>query len=135
MNPSKNDRYFTWQNDLRILTPRMYCGMATDRNILLVDIRNDSLFNKVNQGVKHDYKHLRNASNFFAARGVEEFEKAFPGKDRHYVIINEFGSNGMDLAVALTKKGYKVSWLLGGYDRWEWFMNNTEDFPCNDMLD
>jgi hypothetical protein len=38
------------------------------------------------------------------------------------------------MADALTKKGYKISWMIGGLDRWEWYMNNTEDFKCNDRL-
>jgi hypothetical protein len=38
------------------------------------------------------------------------------------------------LADALTKMGYKISWMIGGLDRWEWYMNNVEDFKCNDLL-
>ena len=65
---------------------------------------------------------------------AEAIEKEFPDKQKEYVFMNEFGGNGMDLAVALTKKGYKITWLNGGFDRWEWYMNNVEDFSCNDLL-
>lgn len=133
-NPAKTDRYFIWQNDMRVITPPLYCKMANNKNVQLIDIRHDTLFNKVNEGVKHDYKHLKNAQNYYWGNGAETFEKEFPDKQKEYVFMNEFGGSGMDLAVALTKKGYKVSWLNGGFDRWEWYMNNVEDFGCNDLL-
>jgi rhodanese-related sulfurtransferase len=139
MNPAKTDRYFTWQNDMRILTPSLYCRMSNDKdfrqNFILIDNRHDTLFNKINSGVKHDYMHIKNASNFYFGLGADEFEKRFSDKGKQYVFINEFGSAGMEMAAALTRKGYKISWLLGGYDRWEWYMNNVEDFKCTDWLE
>ena len=139
MNPDKTDRYFTWQSDMGILTPTMFCKMSNakdfQQNFILIDNRHDTLYNKVNSGVKHDYMHIKNSKNFYYGLGADEFQKAYPSKDKVYVFIPDFGSSGMDLAVSLVKKGYKVGWLLGGYDRWEWYMNNVEDFRCNDWLE
>jgi len=139
MNPAKTDRYFIWQNDMGILTPPMFCKMSNGKdfqqNFQIIDLRHDTLYNKVNSGVKHDYKHLKNSINFYRESGADEFEKAFADKNKVYVFINEFNSMGMDLAVSLLKKGYKTGWLLGGYDRWEWYMNNVEDFKCGDWLE
>jgi len=42
--------------------------------------------------------------------------------------------DGLLLADELTKEGYKIAWMLGGVDRWEWYMNNVEDFKCNGSL-
>lgn len=100
----------------------------------MVDVRHDTLFNKVNEGTKHDFKHLRNAVNFFEGKGPELFEKEFSDKKKEYVLVSGNGNDGLEFADALTKKGYKISWLIGGLDRWEWYMNNVEDFKCNNLL-
>jgi len=126
-------KLFASTSELRFITPVTYCKMNGNKNVQMVDLRHDSLFNKVNDGVKHDYKHLVNAVNFFGGKGAAQFEQDFPDKKKEYVFIND-SYDGLDMADALTKKGYKISWMIGGLDRWEWYMNNTEDFKCNDML-
>ncbi len=133
--PVSTDAFFEPQTTIRFLTPQGLCAMSGTKNYQVVDIRHDSLFNKVNEGVKHDYKHLAKAVNFPSAKGTDAFEKEFPDRKKQYVFINSFSSEGIELADALSKKGYKISWLNGGYDRWEWFMNNLEGFPCQDMLE
>jgi rhodanese-related sulfurtransferase len=100
----------------------------------MVDVRHDSLFNKVNKGTKYDFKHLKDAVNFFEGRGTALFEKEFPDRKKEYVLISENGIDGIEFADALSKKGYNITWLTGGLDRWEWYMNNVEDFRCNDFL-
>ena len=99
----------------------------------MIDLRHDSLFNKVNDGVKHNYKHLKNAANFFAGKGAPQFEQEFANKNKEYVFISD-NVNGLELVNELAKKGYKVCWMIGGLDRWEWYMNNVEDFGCDDFL-
>lgn len=128
--PGKTDKFFATQSDVRFITPVIYCGMISNKNVQLVDMRHDSLFNKINSGVKHDYKHLTNAANFFAAKGAGEFEKEFTDKKKEYVFISN-SLEGLTLADELTKKGYKITWMIGGLDRWEWYINNVEDFKCN----
>ena len=71
--------------------------------------------------------------NFFAGKGVQQFVEEFPDQKKEYVFISN-NLDGLDLAAALTKKGYNISWMIGGLDRWEWYMNNVEDFKCNDFL-
>jgi rhodanese-related sulfurtransferase len=128
------DKLFTSQSSVRFITPPTYCretGKNTNR--LMIDLRHDTLFNKINSGVKHDYKHLKDAVNFFAGKGTGQFEQEFPDKKKEYVFIADT-YDGLQMADELSKKGYKISWMIGGLDRWEWYMNNTEDFTCNDML-
>jgi rhodanese-related sulfurtransferase len=129
----KTDKLFTAQSSIRFVTPVIYCNMTGNNNVQMIDLRHDSLFNKINDGVKHDYKHLKNALNFFAAKGSSQFEQEFPDKKKEYVFISD-NVDGLPLADELTKKGYKISWMIGGLDRWEWYMNNVEDFKCNDSL-
>jgi rhodanese-related sulfurtransferase len=107
--------------------------MMNDKNVQMIDVRHDTIFNKVNSGTKHDFKHLKGAVNFFAGKDISLFEKEFADKKKEFVFISN-NMDGLALADALTKKGYKISWMLGGVDRWEWYMNNTEDFKCNDSL-
>ncbi len=40
-------------------------------------------------------------------------------KKANYVFISENGIDGLELADSLTKKGYKISWIMGGMQRWE----------------
>ena len=100
----------------------------------MIDLRHDSLYNKVNKGTKHAFKHLANSVNFFEGNGVDQFSKQFTDKKKNYVFISENGIDGLALANGLTKKGYSISWLIGGLQRWEWYMNNVEDFGCNNSL-
>jgi rhodanese-related sulfurtransferase len=129
--------FFTTSSAINFLTPSIYCTgrMYRTKTIQAIDLRADSLFNKVTEGVKHDYSHFKGSLNFHFTRGAEEFEKEFPNKNTEYLFFNSFGSDGIELADALTKKGYKVSWMIGGYDRWEWFMNNMENFSCQDLFE
>jgi rhodanese-related sulfurtransferase len=131
--PNKTDRFFITQSSVHFITPVIYCKMMNDKNIQMIDVRHDTIFNKVNSGTKHDFKHLKNAANFFAGKDISLFEKEFSDKKKEYVFISN-NMDGLSLADALTKKGYKISWMLGGVDRWEWYMNNVEDFKCNDAL-
>jgi rhodanese-related sulfurtransferase len=131
--PGKTGKLFITQSNVQFITPVIYCKMSGDHNVKMVDLRHDSLFNKINDGVKHDYKHLANAVNFFAGKGATQFEQAFPDKKKDYVFISD-NYDGLQMADEMTRKGYKISWMIGGLDRWEWYMNNTEDFKCNDLL-
>jgi rhodanese-related sulfurtransferase len=130
----KTAELFTPQTGLQFITPVNYCKMIDDKNLQLIDVRHDSLFNKVNDGVKHDYKHLKDAVNYFAGNGTESFVQKFTDKKKGYVLVSENGIDGLDFANELSKKGYKIYWLTNGLQRWEWYMNNVEDFRCNDRL-
>jgi rhodanese-related sulfurtransferase len=131
--PGKTDKLFTAQSNVHFITPVIYCKISGNQNVQMIDLRHDSLFNKINDGVKHDYKHLKNAVNFFAGKGAAQFEQEFTDKKKEYVFISD-NYDGLQMADELTRKGYKISWMAGGLDRWEWYMNNTEDFKCNDLL-
>jgi rhodanese-related sulfurtransferase len=134
LNKNKKEELnlFRSQSSIRFYTPETFC---TGGNGQWIDIRHDSLFNKVNKGVKHEYRHLKNALNFYSGKSALEFEKTFPDKSKTYVFINSSGGTGIDLANSLASAGYGIIWLIGGYDRWEWYMNNVEGFKCNDRLE
>ena len=58
----------------------------------------------------------------------------FPDKKMGYVFVSEDGISALEFADDLTKKGYKINWIIGGMQRWEWYMNNVETFNCMDYL-
>ncbi len=133
--PGTTNKFFEFQSPVQFLTPTTYCLQKGDSKAQWIDIRHDSLFNKVNEGVKHDFTHIKNAANFYSVKGAAEFEKAYPDKKKEYILINSFSSEGVDMADELARRGYKIAWITGGYDRWEWYMNNVEDFSCNNLLE
>ena len=92
------------------------------------------MFNKIITGAKYNFKHLKNAINFYADKGAGSFEIAFPDKETEHVFISENGIDGLEFADNLTKKGYKIDYIIGGLQRWEWYMNNVETFKCMDYL-
>jgi|GEM_PF-267188 len=132
----RTNRYFVSPTSIDFITPSIYCKYfpSNGRNMQIIDVREDSIFNKIVEGVKHSYSHLKGAANFPSYRSMEDFEKIFPDKGKSYLFFNAFGPEGIELADALSKTGYKIKWMIGGYDRWEWFMNNMENFNCQDML-
>ncbi|MBC7948275.1 MAG: rhodanese-like domain-containing protein [Chitinophagaceae bacterium] len=134
VQPALTNKYFKKQTEVEFLTALNYCAKKDKKSVVLVDLRHDTLFNKVNDGVKHDFKHLKNAENFFVGKGEGMFEKQFTDKRKEYTLYSENGIEGLELADALSRKGYKISYLVGGTGRWEWYMNNVELFGCNDML-
>lgn len=132
---SSASKFLKMNSDVRFITPSVYCDQwATLRTGKIIDLRHDSLFNGVTHGAKYNYKHLKNASNFFAENGIEKFEKQFSDKQINYILISENGIDGLQLADDLSKKGYRINWLIGGMQRWEWYMNNVETFKCMDYF-
>ena len=67
-------------------------------------------------------------------KGIQKFIGQFPDKKTEYVFVSENGIDGLELADEITKKGYKINWIIGGMQRWEWYMNNVETFKCMDYL-
>lgn len=127
--------FLTMHSMVHFITPPVFCGQAGAlKNGILIDLRHDTLFNKVNKGTKHNYKHLKDAVNFFAGKGIEKFEQQFPDKKTDYTFISENGIDGIEFADRLAKKGYKINWLDGGLHEWEWYMNNVETFKCMDYF-
>ena len=51
-----------------------------------------------------------------------------------YVLMSGNGITGLDLADALAKEGYRISWLNGGLQRFDWYENNVEEFACKGLL-
>jgi rhodanese-related sulfurtransferase len=132
----KTSSFFSSNSGINFITPQQYCQAISSKNtngLQVIDLRADSLYNKINNGVKHKYSHLAGSANFFFKRSVAEFVQMFPDKNREYLFINSFGADGIELADELSKAGYKIKWLIGGYDRWEWYMNNVEGFVCDEL--
>ena len=134
LTPEAN-KFLRMNSNIHFITPSLFCDkMAAAKDIKIIDLRNDTVFNKVTEGAKYNYKHLKNAINFFAGKGIEEFMQQFPDKKMGYVFVSEDGISALEFADDLTKKGYKINWIIGGMQRWEWYMNNVETFNCMDYL-
>ena len=129
------NNFLTMHSSVHFITPSLFCDQVTgSKTRVLIDLRHDTLFNTTTKGVKHNYKHLKDAINFFADKGMQQFERQFPDKKPSYIFISENGVDGLELADSLTKRGYTIQWLNGGYQEWEWYMNNVETFKCMDYL-
>jgi len=126
------NKFLKMNSSIHFITPSLFCDKMTGSKI--IDLRHDTVFNKITQGAKYNYKHLKNAVNFFAGKGMREFVQQFSDKKTEYTLISENGIDGLTLADDLTKKGYKINWIIGGMQRWEWYMNNVETFKCMDYL-
>lgn len=128
-------KYFTEHSLIHFLSAPSLCrALEKPNKIQLVDIQHDTLFAKATTGTKLTYSHLKAAVNFPYYKSADEFAKQFPDKSKKYVLIPHQGFIGMQLADALLAKGYKLGWLMGGNERWEWYTNNTAEFPCKEYL-
>ena len=125
--------YMTLKSNLHFYTPLSFC-QNRPANTQWVDLRHDTSFNKTTQGTKLSYKTLKGAVNFPFYKSADEFEKAFPDKSKLYILLPEQGYVGVDLVNALLKKGYRLGWLIGGLERWEWYTNNIDEFNCKDYF-
>ena len=121
------------KSGIQYYTPLQFCK-NTPENVQWVDIRHDTTFNKVTQGTKLNYKTLKGAVNFPFYKNADDFEKQFRDKKKLYMLLPEQGYAGVELANALIKKGYKIGWIIGGIERWEWYSNNIDEFKCADHL-
>jgi rhodanese-related sulfurtransferase len=131
----KAAKFINQKSAIDFISSVNYCKKTSSKNNMqLIDLRHDTLFNKVTDGIKNDYRQVKNSVNFFADKGVDAFVQAFPDKKKEYVLASLNGTTGLELADALTKKGYKISWLMGGLQRLEWYTINMEDFNCSDIL-
>ena len=122
-------------NNIKFISPIYFCNrLAGKEGTALIDVRHDTLFNKLNRGIKSEYKHLKNALNFPATKGAAEFEKTYPDKKTAYILVSRGGNDGLELADELSKKGYNIHWMLGGIGRYDWHTANVETLNCKDHL-
>jgi rhodanese-related sulfurtransferase len=129
------DKFLAKHSSIRFMTPSLFCNQEhSSKDTRIIDLRPDTLFDKVTKGTKHNYKHLKDAVNFFAGKGREKFEQQFPDKRYQYILISGNGVDGLEFADSLAKDGYKISWMNGGLQEWEWYMNNVETFKCTGYL-
>jgi len=126
-------KYLSPNSNIWFFTPLSYCKSKTV-NQQWVDLRHDTTFNKVTNGTRLSYKTIKGAVNFPFYKSADEFAQQFPDKNKTYLFIPQQGYVGFELADELIKKGYKIHWLMGGIERWEWYTNNIEGFPCKDYL-
>jgi rhodanese-related sulfurtransferase len=99
-----------------------------------IDLRHDTTFNQLTEGTKINYKTLKGAVNFPFYKTADAFTQQFPDKNKLYMILPQDGYTGIELADALLKKGYRIGWIIGGIERWEWYTNNIDAFTCKDYF-
>ncbi len=129
------NKFLKNNSKINFITPAFFCDQLSSlKNLKIIDVRHDTVFNKTINGAKYNFKHLKDATNFYAGKGIEEFEKTFPDKKTEYILVSENGIDGLDFADDLTRKRYKTNYIIGGLQRWEWYMNNVETFKCMDNL-
>jgi rhodanese-related sulfurtransferase len=131
--PSAFNKIMPAKSKVEFLTPLSYCKKPKT-DLVIVDMRHDTTFNKITNGTKLTYKTLKGAVNFPFYKTVDEFEKAFPDKGGTYLLLPEQGYAGIDLANSLANRGYHIKWIWGGIERWEWYTNNIPEFTCGNMF-
>jgi rhodanese-related sulfurtransferase len=127
------DKVLSTKSIIQFFTPLSFCK-STPKNVQWVDLRHDTTFNQVTKGTKLDYKMLKGSINFPFYKTTDDFAKQFTDKKKLYLLIPQDGYKGMELAIELAKMGYKMGWLFGGIERWEWYTNNIPEFSCKDYL-
>jgi rhodanese-related sulfurtransferase len=132
----KQETYFNVKNNIQFYSGLSLCrSLERKKPIQLIDLRPDTQFVKPTIGTKLTYNHIKGALNFPYYRSSADFEKQFPDKDKEYILLPHQGYVGMDLADALLSKGYKIGWLMGGNERFEWYANNVNLFTCRGFLE
>ncbi|MBL7743439.1 MAG: hypothetical protein JNN00_08155 [Chitinophagaceae bacterium] len=131
---ARTKRFMVEKNVIEFITAPNYCSKVNDNGTLLIDLRHDTLFARTTSGIKYDYKNAKGSVNFFADRGAGSFMQAFPDKNKEYVLMSLNGIAGLELADVLARDGYRISWLMGGLQRLEWYTINMENFGCKDIL-
>lgn len=131
--PSLSKKFIRPQSGIQFYTPLSFCN-EKPANTQFIDLRHDTSFAKITHGTKLDYYTLKGAVNFPFYKSADDFVRQFPDKKRFYILLPENGFNGVELADALAKKGYRIGWIIEGLERWEWYTNNIEGFSCGDWL-
>jgi rhodanese-related sulfurtransferase len=129
-------KMLTSKNNIRFVSAGYACDVTHLKvgQPRFIDIRIDTLFNKVNRGIKNDYTHLQRSANFPFSKGAAEFEKTYPDKKQPYLLISRNGNEGIELADQLSKNGYHIYWMIGGIARYDWYTINEEPFFCKGEL-
>ncbi len=131
----KQQNLFHVKSQIRFITAANLCrNLDIKKDVRIIDTRHDTLFNKLTTGTKHNYKYLKGSVNFPFYNSATAFEQSFPDKKPVYVLIGQGGVTGIEIAEEVSRKGYRVEWLMGGLQRWEWYVNNSEGFSCRDYF-
>jgi rhodanese-related sulfurtransferase len=126
-------KYLAPKSNIQFFTPLSFCKTRLPF-LQWVDLRHDTLFNKITNGTRLSYKTITDAVNFPFYKTADDFVNQFRDKTRLYLFIPQQGYIGLELAAELVKRGYMIDWLIGGIERWEWYTNNVEVFTCKDYL-
>ena len=122
-------------NQFKILSPEEICKLvATDKNIFLIDVRNDSSFNQIsNNEAKNAYGRLKKSVNIPFANLANSLSQI--PKNKKIILIDDFGNESVKAAKLLFSKGYKdINVLFNGLD--EWFDTDISELSCkNDLID
>ena len=132
---TKAGKHLKKKTAIDFITPLNFCNKINKQaELTFVDLRHDSLYTMVTDGIKYDFKHAKGSDNFFEGMGAASFMQRYPDQNREYVLMSLNGITGLDLANELVENGYKISWVMGGLQRLEWYTINTDNFSCSDIL-
>ena len=76
MNSATN-KFLKMNSAINFITPSRFCDKMPDSKI--IDLRHDTVFNKITEGAKYNYRHLKNADNYFAGKRNTEVYRTISG--------------------------------------------------------
>jgi rhodanese-related sulfurtransferase len=130
---ASREKAIVFNSNIQFYTPLSFCKESPS-SVQWIDLRHDTTFNQLTEGTKINYKTLKGAVNFPFYKTADAFTQQFPDKNKLYMILPQDGYTGIELADALLKKGYRIGWIIGGIERWEWYTNNIDAFTCKDYF-
>ena len=96
-------------DDPRVLEPKKFEEQCQGENVQILDVRTPG---------EYAAGHLNDAVNIdFFAEGFEERIKELP-KDKTYMVYCKSGGRSGKTAAMMTKAGYDVYDMAGGFTRW-----------------
>ncbi len=122
-------------NQFKILSPEEICKIvATDKNIFLIDVRNDSSFNETSTvEARNAYGKLKKSINISFANLANSLTQI--PSNKKIILIDDFGNESVKAAKLLLAKGYKdINVLFNGLD--EWAYTDISELSCkNDLIE
>ena len=108
------DEIYETKNKFKYLSPARFCNEINNKNIFLLDVRPDSLYNSITADEQDNaIGKFKNAVHIPVTDLVNSLGKV--PKDKMIIVIDDYGNQSPRAATILTSNGYKnVSVLFDG---------------------